>query len=228
MAVHLLLQVISAMSPSISERWLARASLFYFALIVTSALGFYTLQNGVGIIGGEIAFSKLIWLSYAITFWISLPLLISLDPRTPAPLGVCFRYVLWMMLLRGAIEVVMLYITKNWSPIYGIFHDVVCMVGMLVLLVPSLPRQKSPDRPSGILWLHGFVTAVLFLPEMYFAWYMHTHFNTKGAQAVYFVPDALEHHRVLLLTGTVDIILTIYLPIFLVRWLYAKTDRTPS
>jgi len=212
------------MSRFISERRLTHVSLSYFATLLAVAFGFRALQNHIGVIGGEIALSKLIWLAYAITFWIALPMLIVMDARTPTSIRKSFRYLLAWMLLRAVAEMVMLYVTKNWSPIYGIAHDVICMAGMLLLLAPS--RSAITNRLSFTVWLHGIVTATLFLPEIYFAWYMHTHFNTQGSHAVYFVPDSVEHRRVLFVTGVVDIVLAVYLPIFLMRWLNVKTDRT--
>lgn len=208
-----------------SERQLQRATLAMVSAMAIFAIGFYILQNNTRVIGGEIAISKMVWLSYAVLFWLALPQLILLDRRTPEFLGQGFRYLLVLMVVRGMAELLMLYVFNNWSPLYGIAHDVICMTGMALLLIRAIRAGEfQTGMQTRILFFHGIVTALIFIPEIYFAWYMQIHFNTQGGQAIYFVPDISEHRRVLFITAGVDIALTIYLPIFLRNWFHAKTQ----
>jgi hypothetical protein len=119
------------------------------------------------------------------------------------------------MLARAVVEGWMLYVTLDWSPWYGIAHDALCAVVLLALAARSPPRNALESTVRMHLW----VTAAFFIPEMYFAWYMQAHFVTKGAAAVYFVPDEPAYADVLNATSVAVVCLIIYLPVFLWRWI---------
>ncbi len=209
------------MSTSTSEftPWLA--TLILTAGIAGCGLGFNLLQNRVGIIGGKIALPKLVWLSFAVLFWLGFPLLIALDSRTPHYLQYAFGTLFASMATRGAIELWMLYISKNWSPAYGIAHDVLCVGGLAFFLsLAWIGGEARASVAAMVLAIHGLVTMVMFVPEIYFAWYMRRTFHTKGGGAIYFVPDEERHRRVLGITTCVNVCLTVYLPIFIFLWLY--------
>lgn len=212
-----------------SERQLARTSIAMVAGLVAGAGAFYFLQNRLGVIGGEIALPKLMWLGYALLFWLGLPLLVVCDVRSPPLLARAFAWLLALMAARAVIEGVMLYITKNWSPLYGIAHDLICMAAMAVFLARAWLAGEPRTIPvARTLFLHGIVTSVLFFPEMWFAMYMHTNFNTQGAQAIYFVPDSEQHKTALRVTSAVVLALTVYLPLFLGSWLHDPARRHRS
>lgn len=212
-----------------SERQLARTSIAMIAGLVACAGGFYFLQNQLGVIGGEIALPKLMWLGYALLFWLGLPLLIVGDRRSPPIIARTFAWLLALMVARVVIEGVMLYITKNWSPLYGIGHDLICLAAMAFFLVRAWLAGEARSGPvARTLFLHGIVTSVLFFPEMWFALYMHSNFHTQGAQAIYFVPDSEQHRTALRVTSAVVVALTVYLPLFLGSWLHDPARRHRS
>ena len=212
-----------------SERQLARTSIAMIAGLVACAGGFYFLQNQLGVIGGEIALPKLMWLGYALLFWLGLPLLIVGDRRSPPIIARAFAWLLALMGARVVIEGVMLYITKNWSPLYGIGHDLICLAALSFFLVRAwLAGEPRSSRVARTLFLHGIVTSVLFFPEMWFALYMHSNFHTQGAQAIYFVPDSEQHRTALRVTSAVVVALTVYLPLFLGSWLHDPARRHRS
>lgn len=213
------------MSKFTSERQFHRAMLILVVVLLVSALGFYFLQNHIGLIGGKIALSKMVWLTYAVLFWLGFPLFIALDSRTSVMLGHGFRFLLMSMVVRGFVELWMLYVSNNWSPLYGIAHDVFCIIGLVFFLTRAWQTgEPRASQPSGELFVHGIVTTLLFLPEIYFAWYMRINFNTQGGNAIYFVPDVPQHFLVLLITISIDIILTIYLVLFLRYGFYGQTN----
>jgi hypothetical protein len=206
----------------LSEQALRLATFGLLATIGCCAIGFYTLQNKLGVIGGKIAFPKLVWLGYSIVIWIGLPLLIVLDPRLTLSLRYIFGFLFLSMAVRGVLELWMLYGPKNWSPLYGIAHDWFCMLG--IFLFTALAWQAGETQPSFLsitLTIHAVVSMLLFIPEIYFAKYMHQYFHTKGGDAIYFVPDEPKHKLVLQITAAVDLFLTVYIPIFIFSWLYA-------
>jgi hypothetical protein len=204
-----------------SERRLAAAAWTAVCALFLAALVFYPLQNHYRPIGGEISWPKLAWLGYALLFWFVLPAFIGADPRLAAAARRPFIALFCLMLARGAIEGWMLYVSLNWSPWYGIGHDVVCAV-LLLAFLPCCPNRARLDRVIG---RHLGVTALLFGPEIYFAWYMQAHFNTQGDSAIYFVPDDPAYAVVLRVTTAVVLLLTAYLPFFLFQWLHDAPER---
>ena len=203
-----------------SERALARTSVASLAVLVVATVAFYWAQNRFRPVGGEISVPKLLWLSYAIALWVAVPALLAADARISVRLRQAFAALVILVLVRGVAELWMLYISLDWSPWYGIAHDLTC-VTLLVALALRAGWPGSPiDRLASV---HLAVTAAAFVPEMYFAWYMQAHFTTSGEHAIYFVPDDPRYSEVLRATTVVVVSLSLYFPSFLFRWLHAKT-----
>lgn len=208
-----------------SESALRLAVCTVLLLLAGLTVGFYLMQNHTGLIGGEIALSKAVWLALAILFWLLLPALILMDGKTVNACRLPFAWLLGLMTARGVIEGLMLYVYNNWSPLYGIAHDVICLVvmGAMALSMYGRERQHQPTSTRR-LGLHAMVTGLMFLPEMYYAWYMRANFHTQGNHAIYFVPDNGQHTLVLGVTTTVNLLLIAYLFWFVPRWLHDKTQ----
>jgi hypothetical protein len=204
-----------------SEPALRRATWVCLGLVAAAAAFFYLAQNSLRPVGGEIAFVKLLWLAGAVLLWGVLPPLIAGDARLGLPLRQAFAALAALMLARAAIEGWMLYVSLNWSPWYGIAHDVLCVAVLLAFAARVAPR----DALERAARRHLAASAAFFAPEMYFAWYMQAHFDTRGAAAVYFVPDDASHARALLVTGVAVVCLAAYLAMFLRRWLMASGSQ---
>jgi hypothetical protein len=204
-----------------SESALRRAAWVALGLTAAAAAAFYVAQNALRPVGGEIALVKLLWLAGAVLLWGVLPPLLAADARLGQSLRRAFAALCALMLARAAIEGWMLYVSLNWSPWYGIAHDVLCAVLLLVIAARIAPRNGLEH----VARRHLAVSAAFFVPEMYFAWYMQAHFVTRGAAAVYFVPDDASHIRVLLVTGVTVVCLAAYLAMFLRRWLMASGNQ---
>ncbi len=199
-----------------SERLLSAAAYAVLTGTALAAAVFYRMQNRHAAVGGAISWQKLAWLALAILLWILLPALIACDPRLSAAWRWPFLVLLALMLARGVIELWMLYVSRNWSPWYGIAHDIVCaavLLGYAIALQPSGPLEQ-------LMRLHLGVSGAMFGPEIYFAWYMLTHFHTKGDHAIYFVPDDPAYAVVLRVTAATVAFLATYLPLFLYCWLH--------
>lgn len=198
-----------------SERTLRRSAFAAFAALALAAAVFYQAQNMLRPVGGDISVVKLLWLGGAILLWGVLPLLLLADPRLGLRLRGAFMVLAALMLARAAVEGWMLYVTLNWSPWYGIAHDVLCAAVLLAFAARVRPRNAV----EGAVRMHLWVTAAFFAPEMYFAWYMQAHFVTQGEAAIYFVPDEAAYADVLTATTVAVICLALYLPFFLGRWI---------
>jgi hypothetical protein len=142
------------------------------------------------------------------------------DARASARMRSAFCALFGLMSLRAVVEAWMLYVAHNWSPWYGIGHDVLCALVLGIWIVRVARGADGHRRVDAWLGLHLVVTALAFVPEIYFAHYMLAHFNTAGEGAIYFVPDDPRHGEVLRVTWGVVSFLTVYLPVFLWGWLF--------
>lgn len=201
-----------------SEAARRRAAWAALGLVAVAAAAFYVAQNSLRPVGGQIAVVKLMWLAGVVLLWGVLPLLIAGDARLGAQLRRAFAALVGLMLARAAIEGWMLYVSLNWSPWYGIAHNVLCVLFLIAAAARSRPRNGLERSARGYL----AAAAAFFVPETYFAWYMQSHFVTHGERAVYFVPDDASHIHVLLITAIAVVCLSVYLASFLRRWMPAS------
>jgi hypothetical protein len=216
------------MSNSRSEARLRFGVLLAVGATLLFALAFHAAQNRLALTGGTVALCKGIWLGLAVLFWMVLPALVLADARIATALKRPFGLLLFLMGARGAAELLMLYVFMNWSPFYGIAHDVLCVALLWgwCLRHRRLRTAGHGDPQASALWRHAWFTGALFLPEIYYAWYMQAHFTTRGASPVYFVPDDAAHQQVLAVTTVVDAVALAYLCLFLFAWLYGNAQRT--
>jgi hypothetical protein len=192
-------------------------------VVFGAALAFWWIQNHWHPVGGEIALQKALWLADAILLWLVVPLMVVTDARAGVAVRSAFMALLMLMLVRGAIELWMLYVTHNWSPWYGIAHDVLC-AGTLLWFMFRIAISAHPLQRLRLWLAHLGATAAAFAPEIYFAWYMQAHFNTRGGQAVYFVPDDPAHAFTLNVTTGAVVCFSAWIFIFLYRWLHGAPD----
>ncbi len=183
--------------------------LLFIGVLVATAFGFFIVQNLNLLPGGDVAFCKVLWLLFAIIFWLVTPSWLAFDKALSAPDRLAMRLFALNMWLRALIELYMMYVTVNWHPYYGIGHD---LFSVAVLLIALLRFQLSP-------WikLYHQVLVAMFLLETYFAWYM-LH-NVIADEPVYYVPQDSQHSFVFDLTWAAVVVLLVYKIVFLQRWL---------
>lgn len=187
--------------------------LFIATLII--GLYFYQRQNLKPELGGALSLAKAFWLIYAIYTWfLFLPYQMFI---LKLPLFVNEIYMLfWFwMLFRGIIEIFMMYVTKNWSPIYGISHDISCLA--ILIFGTSYYRAQFFSLPLILVVFHFSLIASLIL-ETYYAWgfYRIVKEKTKGEEAIWFASrEDPRFNRLVIVTSTMNwplyIILLIYL-----------------
>ena len=218
---HLLQERKSKLS-SVYENIVRVRLLAVFSIIFVAATGFYFAQNSGRMEGGEIALPKLIWLSYAVLFWFCLPVLLIMDKRIRPGWRKIYVLFLVNMLFRAVIELLMMYVYRNWSPYYGIAHDVfsIALLGSLLLVYRN---ELKPDI------FFGFAVTVLcmLLVEIVFVLYMLANVVESGT-TIYFVPNGDGHADILNITWLVVLVLTAYVYIFTRRWLRGEFIRTGS
>src|SRR5262245_12828931 len=110
------------------------------------AVCFYLRQNAGLQTGGAISLPKMLWLTYALAAWFVLPAFLWRDVRLQAPLRRLFGGFWLLMVLRGAIELPLLYLVEHWNPVYGITHDLSCVALILVLRRRARPEDATNRR----------------------------------------------------------------------------------
>ena len=206
------------MSRLLSERQLRTGFGLVVGGLVLSAAAFYSVQNSGALPGGQISTVKLAWLGCAILFWYLLPGLLLLDGRMPWLARRACIVLFVSMLVRGVIELFMMYVTHNWQPWMGISHDILMLVLMFVVAMPLFRELNSIY--SGFL----AVATAMFIPEAGFAWYMLVHATDSGT-TVYFVAGDPQHGGIMIVTAVCVTALILYLTYFSRHWLYEQTKR---
>ena len=130
---------------------------------------FWRRQNNGRAVGGAISLPKSLWLSYTVIAWFFLPFVFLPHPDLTYELKLLLLLHLGSWWIRGPLELLMIYRWFNWSPRYGIAHDLLhaAMLGTgLVLLRHSL--FLHPVNRLAALFLA--VTLLATWAETFFAW----------------------------------------------------------
>lgn len=115
---------------------LTKAALIIWPVVVTLLALFYRKKQSSPNpwTGGPISWPKAFWLSYTIQTWFFLPFFFFIPSDVEPFLKsiIAFHLISWWT--RGVLELFMIYKWFNWSPRYGISHDIFHITGLGVLL----------------------------------------------------------------------------------------------
>jgi hypothetical protein len=156
---------------------------------VVAALWFRRKQNRSHTMGGKISNPKLLWLFFAIWFWLFECAVLAFEPALPSGYRIILGVHAASMWLRGLVEMVMLYVTRTWRPPIGITHDVLCIVTVLGLCV-GLPLPF--DSAWGLLApaLVGMLLLSLGVEVLYAAlFFQAVEGQTTGEQGIWFASE---------------------------------------
>lgn len=201
------------------------ANAFVLALILFPLLPlalaalFRARQNKGDIVGGDISWPKSLWLAYTVTSWFVLPLLLmgvfyinvfsGSTEIWPQTLAVAFIGHLVSWWLRGPLELLMIYKWFNWSPRYGISHDLAHAAFLALMIAVAFTNGDIarwfaiPGAAIPALFL--LVTFFMTLAETLFA-FLFLHERTKGEELLYFASDEPRWRMINRITTTVVII----------------------
>lgn len=171
---------------SLATRLALGASL---AACVLAALWFRSKQNRAHAMGGKISTPKLVWLFFAIWFWLFECAVLAFEPSLPQNYQLIFGVHALSMWARGGVEMFMLYVTRNWRPPIGIGHDVLCLVTTLGL---SFALGWPLDSPWG-WWAPALVLMLAFslVVEVLYAalFFKAVEGQTTGDKGVWFASE---------------------------------------
>ena len=163
-------------------------------LLIAVAWNFYRRQNSGLQVGGDISFPKMLWLSYAIAAWFVLPPYLASDDRSGSGVRRLFASFWIAMMVRGVIELVLVYSVGHWSPWYGISHDLFC-VSLIWVLRRRVRPQSSFDRRA--LRFAGSLVVALLIETAFAGIFLQ---SGAAAEGIYFASSDASWNFVNLLT----------------------------
>ncbi|NOT78817.1 MAG: hypothetical protein HOP07_07415 [Bacteriovoracaceae bacterium] len=169
-----------------------KITLLSWPILVTLFAALYKKkQNGPNpLTGGPISTPKSFWLAYTVTTWFFLPFIFLLNPDVIVPLKILISFHLLSWWIRGPLELVMIYKLFNWSPRYGISHDLFHLVGLFVTWVYY---YKDLITLTGIsLLAHAFILVTIFatIAEISFAYlFLKIRTQQEEKENIYFASD---------------------------------------
>lgn len=161
------------------------ALLFGIAALAVISGWFYYRQNFAGQIGGEMSIAKLLWLDYAIIAWFFLPFFLCRSHVVSPMLRWIYGAHLITFVVRGVIELWLLYVTIAWIPPYGITHDLLIIALITCLLWRGREELRRLDDAANRAALR-FLTSIRvgLICEIIFAWLFYR--VIEGKIGIYF------------------------------------------
>ncbi len=141
--------------------------------------------------GGPISWPKALWLAFTVQHWFVVPIFFLLHPEFPEDLFAVYIFHLISWWIRGPLELVMIYKWLNWTPFYGIGHDIFHILGVTTLLLLACFSVGTPA--DGISFLSvSYIFLILFTTsvEAYFAYlFLTTRSHAEADENIYFASD---------------------------------------
>ncbi|MGZ3807287.1 MAG: hypothetical protein ACXVCE_04315 [Bacteriovorax sp.] len=186
-------------------------------LLVAMLACFYRLkQNGLNPwTGGPISWPKAFWLSYTIQTWFFLPFLFLVQPTVPSFLKIIVSFHLLSWWIRGILEMVMIYKWFNWSPRYGISHDIFHLIGCGLLFFNF--RQELSTLVFGtaafLVALYLFMLFISTTAEISFAFlFLRLRTIQEKNENVYFASD--DPKWIFVNRYTLSVVMVVYSHLF--------------
>ena len=185
-------------------------------LVAVAGVWFGRRQNRADHLGGRLSVPKQLWLIFAVYLWFFACPVLRLEAR--GALRDALTLVAASMWLRGPIELLMMYVTKNWRALYGIAHTATTLAGCTgALVVKDIPPLVGYQA-----WLMGLVLLVTasLAAEVYYAVVFRRIVGerTTGGHAVWFASaDEPAFARINRLTAGLNIFFYGSLAAFLLR-----------
>ncbi len=172
-------------------------------------------------VGGEISWPKAFWLGYTLANWFLLPWIFVFNPELSAPLRWVILGHLASWWIRGILELFMIYRWYNWTPIYGISHDLIhnfALIGGISWAMTQDPTALANPESLGFwAWLYLFVTTFALMGEILFAaLFFTTRGKGEGAEKIYFASDSPEYRLINGFTRAVCTVVYVHMAIQLV------------
>jgi hypothetical protein len=159
---------------------------------------FYRRQNVPGTLGGPICFSKALWLHYTLYTWfLFLPYVLWRWPDAVPGQRAVWMALTGSMWARGVIEIYMLYVSKNWTPVIGISHDVATIVAMVIAW--AYAGFTPWGDPVGLLFTASLIFSMVAETHHAASFYALMKGRTKGDEAMWYAHEGDPRFRRIIL-----------------------------
>ena len=149
---------------------------------------YYHYQNKETRIGGQISVAKTFWLGFASFNYFVFPVLLFYQIENKFISNILL-VIIALFYLRFLVQGFLMFVTKNWIPFYGIMHNKISMVAILISIVYMLFNQNSISE-IGIIFMASFLILlflVLLTDTVYAIRFQKiVGENTQGNQAIWF------------------------------------------
>lgn len=179
---------------------LRTVGLLWAGVLVAIVMGlrFRAKQNaGHGARGGKISNPKVLWLFFAIWFWFVECAVLAFEPSLPSSYRLIVGAHALSMWLRGAAEMFMLHVTKNWRPPIGIGHDAICIATIIGIAVWSGSELTTVGAWSW--WAPALVLMLVFslVVELLYAalFFKAVEGKTTGDDGIWFADAESERFK---------------------------------
>ncbi len=174
--------------PQPPQRWLRWWLAAALSILAAIALLFYRHQNMSAGVGGPISLPKILWLAFAVGTWFVVPPFLWRDRRLNRPTRQLFGYFWIAMMVRGVLEIILIYFFHHWTPWYGIAHDLFCVLLILALRrrVPSSGPEATNESHRARRFSSSIVVALL-AETAFAAMFLQAQVHHE---AIYFVSSA--------------------------------------
>ena len=174
-----------------NSRRILRKHLLVIGFVVLATGFFGWIQNRGALVGGPISLPKMLWLTYTLLTFVVVPACLWRNEALSREIRILFGAAFISFLVRGVVELYILYWTRNWQCIYGIVHDLLTFALVVALGLRSRLERTEKDRRA--LW---FVWILLpgLLVECFMAW-QFSKLASPGA-GTYFASDDPHFHFV--------------------------------
>jgi hypothetical protein len=204
---------------------MSKALCISFLLMTTISIGYHLRQNGKSVLGGNISVAKSFWLGYAfyhyfiysfILYWFIFP---SELKQLMLMITIWFYF---RMLAQG----VMMFVLKNWSPKYGISHNILSSILIFSCIIYQGINYSKYDS-SEILMVLLFLFNLLLI-AIVDTIYARKFFNiignrTKGDQAIWYASNDERYSQINMLTIRNNYFFVLYsLVLIVIVMLYDK------
>lgn len=192
--------------------WILTVLALFPLLPLAAAASFRRKQNRGDWVGGPISWPKALWLAYTICTWFILPWVWVFWGDVPTSLRIVVGLHLASWWIRGPLELVMIYKWLNWSPRYGISHDL-----FHILLLAIACAWAWPDWSAWVANLPGKLAVLWLLITFFATWaevlfaYLFLRERQVGEELIYFASEEARWHTINRITLTVVIVVYAHL-----------------
>lgn len=151
---------------------------------------YYRNQNSKNnIIGGKISKAKTFWLGYAMFHYFILPWWFLVFVNQNADHSFAIYTILGIFYFRMLLQMLLMFVTRNWSPVIGITYNIVASVIFIYLSIHLIGLGIMPINYMIIIYILNLIA--ILLTDTYYARSFHLLVGeeTKGKTAIWFASD---------------------------------------